>query len=201
HHDWRPDRDNLINIAMSRDGELDAVADEALHSGRSVVGAQNQFVAAGPELIHPEQQFLGTKSENADHIGAILFKSAGLRENWCDAQAATDTDDLFLSCERARYPHGPNYPKERGPYLTELLHLLGRLTHRLHDQGNRTRCAVEVRDSQRDPFTGLMRHDDDELTWPRGFCHQRMMDDQGIGHVGEIFAGQDFEPGPKVCID
>src|ERR1035437_7452861 len=145
------------------------------------------YLSAGFELFRPKNQILGTKSENADHIRAILFESTGLRENWCDAQTPANADDLFLSCERARHPHGPNQPIKRGPDLTELLHLFGRLTDRLDDQGHGSVCAVEVGDRKGNPFTGLMQQHNDELTRPSGSYHQRVMDDQRISNVGKIF--------------
>ena len=80
HHDRGADRDHLIDITMPLHGEFDAVADKALDSGRPVIRAQNQFVAARLELIRPENQLLAAKSQYANDIGAILLETAGLRE-------------------------------------------------------------------------------------------------------------------------
>ena len=200
HHDGGADRHDLVDIFVPRDGKLDAVADEALHPGGPVIGTQDQFVAARSELVRPENQALGAETENADHIGAVLFESPRLRVDRRDAQAATDADDLFLSGERARDPHGPNDPVKRSPRLADLLHLLGRLADRLDHQGHGALFTVEVRDGERNPLTRLMRHHNDKLPRLRGFRHQRVMDDQGIGHIGKVFPGQNSETCRGACV-
>src|SRR5450759_4137804 len=200
HHDGRADRHDLVDIFVPRDGKLDAVADEALHPGRPVVGAQDQLVATLSELVRPENQALGAETEHPDHIGAVLFESTRLRVDRRDAQAATDADDLFVSGERARDPHGPNDPVKRSPRLADLLHLLVRLADRLDNQGHGALFTVEVRNGEWNPLTGLMRPHNDELTTLCGFRHQRVMDDQGIGHVGKVFPGQNSETCRGACV-
>jgi hypothetical protein len=46
-----------------------------------------------------------------------------------------------------------------------------------------------------------MRHHNDELTRLGGFRHQRVMDDQGIGHVGKVFTRQYFETSGGTYVD
>ncbi len=64
-----------------------------------------------------------------------------------------------------------------------LLHLPGRLAHRLDHQRDRAPVAVEVGDRERDALAVLVRHDDDELAGLRRLRHQRMADLQQVGDV------------------
>ena len=51
--------------------------------------------------------------------------------------------------------------------------------------------SVEIGDRERNSLAVLMRHDDHELAGLCGPRHQRMMDLQRVGDVGEILTGND----------
>ena len=56
HHDRRADGDDLLDVGVPGDRLPDALGDEALDARRAVVGADDQLVAAGAELVFPEDR-------------------------------------------------------------------------------------------------------------------------------------------------
>ena len=195
HHHRRADRNDLFDVGVPRHGDLDAVGDHALHARRTVVRAQDEFVAAGLELVFPENQILGPKTEDSDHIGAAFLEAARLGEDRRHAQAAANAHHLFGVADRAGDAHRADHRVQRRTDLAFLLHLPGGLADRLDYQRDGSLVLVEIRDGERNPLALLVEHDDHELPRPGGLGHQRMAHLQQVSGVGEILACHDLEIG------
>ncbi len=200
HHHRRADRDDLFDIRVPRQRDLDAVGDKTFHPGRAVVGAQDQLVADGAELVFPEHQILVAETEDPDHVGTGLFVAARLRKHRRDAEAAAHAHHFLRLADVGGDAHRADHAVERGADLAFRLHLPGRLAHRLDHQRDGPFLAVEVRDGQRDALAVLVQHHDHELPRLRGLGHQRMAHLEQIGDIGEILACHDFEIGHCIRI-
>jgi hypothetical protein len=171
HHDRRTDRNELIDIRMIADGELHAVGGQPLDARRSVIRTNDEFIAAAAELVFPENEILGAKAHDANDISAALFESTGLRINRRDTEPAADADDLFRVARMARQSHRPHHGVELRAASTRLLHLFGRLAHRLDNQRDGSFLAVEVSNGERDTLAVFSGHYDNELARAGGFGH------------------------------
>ena len=154
---------------MFRDGVLDSIRNIALDASRPVIGAHDQFIAGGAELVIPEDKLLVAKADDADYIRAALLEGARLRKDRRHAEAAADTQYLFALADDAGDTHWPDDGVQCRSQLAGLLHLAGRLAHRLYHDCNGAFVAVEVGDGQWDALAALVQHDDDELARPRRF--------------------------------
>src|SRR6516225_5125988 len=163
HHERRPDRHRLINVGMALQRLTDSLGDEPLEAGRAVVGAQDQLVATGAELVLPEDQVAAAKTENANDGGPALFMRARLRVDRSDAEPAADAHDLFGLADVARDAHRPDHRVKPRATAALLLHLARGLAHRLDDQRDRAALTVEIGDGERDALAVRVGHNDDEL--------------------------------------
>ena len=123
HHDRRADRDDLVDVGVLGDRLRDARGHEALDAGRAVVGAHDEFVADGAELVFPEHEIAVAEAEHADHVGAGLLVRAGLRVDGRHAQSAADADHFFRVAEVAGNAHRADHRVQREPDDAVLLHL------------------------------------------------------------------------------
>ena len=164
HHDHRADGDDFVDIPMALDRLFEAESDEALDADRAVVGADDEFIAAGAELVVPEDEVLVAEANDADDVGAGFLVSAGLRIDRRDAEAAADADDLARVADGARHTHRADECVERGADLAGVLHFARGLADGLDHQRDRAFVDVVVGDGQWDAFAMLVKHDDDELS-------------------------------------
>src|SRR5436190_2120720 len=195
HHDRRADGDDLVDVGVLRDRLADALGDESLDSRPAVVRADDHLVAAGAELVCPEDKRLAAKTDDADHVGAALVIRARLRKDGRDAEAAADADGLLRLAEVARDSHWTDDRVQPGAGAAALLHLARRLADRLDDEGDRAALAIEIGDRQRDALAARMLHHDHELARMRCPGHRRMGDLEQVRDFGEVFALQDLEVG------
>src|ERR1035437_5152364 len=195
HHHRRTDGDDLVDIGMRLKRDLDAVGDKTFHAGRAVVGAQDQFVADGPEGVFPEHQILVAKTQDSDHIGAGFLVAARLRKHRRHAQAATHAHDLFRLTDVGRNSHRSHHAVESGADPALLLHLFGCLADRLDHQRDGAFFGVEVGDGEGNALALLIEHDDHKLPRLGGFGHQRVAHLQQVSDVGKILSCHDLEIG------
>jgi hypothetical protein len=109
HHDRRADGHHLVDVGVLGHRLLDARGDQALDAGRAIVGADDQFIAAGAELVFPEHQRLVAKAQHADDVGTAFLVGAGLRVDRRHAQPAAHADHLLGLPDVAGDAHRPHH--------------------------------------------------------------------------------------------
>jgi hypothetical protein len=95
----------------------------------------------------------------------------------------------------ARDPHRANERSQARADPAIALHFPRRLADCLDHERDRALVAVEVGDRERDAFSLVVRHHDDELARARGFGQQWMVNLEQEGDVRELLPSHDFEAG------
>jgi len=73
---------------VALDGLFETERDQALDADRTIVRADDEFIAAGAELVVPEDEILVPEANDADDVGAGFLIGTGLRVDRGGAEAA-----------------------------------------------------------------------------------------------------------------
>ena len=193
HHHRRPDRDQLVDVVVARQRLPDALGHQALDARRAVVGADDELIAAGAELVVPENQVLVAEADDADHVGAALLVGARLRIDRRHAEPAADADDFLRAADVARLAHRADQAEQVRAGAAVALHLARGLADRLDHQRDRAALAVEVRDGERNALALRVRHHDDELARLGGAGELGVQNLEQIGRLREILSFHDLK--------
>ncbi len=104
------------------ESRIDTKSDPAFNSNRTIIRADNQFIAVLFKFFAPENQLLVPETDNADNISTTFLECAQLRIDRCHPESAADTHNLFC-IQMAGDTHGPNDAKQSCAFLAALLHL------------------------------------------------------------------------------
>ena len=122
----------------------------------AVVGADDELVAEGPQLVLPEH--LGPRAEADDAGGTVagFLESTQLGEDRRDARAAADERDMAHSGDMLLHSQGADEVGDRVARVVVVHHLAGRLPERLDHHGDGPLVGVHVGDGERDALAALV---------------------------------------------
>jgi hypothetical protein len=170
HHRDRPDGDHFADVFFAGQDVGQRVGDEAVAAVAAVVGSDNQFVAAIPELVFPEHQVAIAEADDGDGPVPSLLVRAQLGIDGRDAESsAHQYHGAFQLADVARQAQRADEIEDRVA-LAQRQHFKRSFAHRLDHHGDRSVRHVEIRDGQRDPFPMLVNASHDKVS---GACRSR----------------------------
>ena len=137
--------------------------DQARLAIAAVVGADDEIVGDGAELVLPEHQVLASKTHDRRGAVADLLEGAQLRVDRRDAQAAADEDDMADLGDVLRQAERTDEVLERVALLIAVAHFARGLAERLHHDGDGATVAVVIGDGQRDALGAVVKANHDEM--------------------------------------
>ena len=163
HHRQGTDREDFRNVVAVAHGVREDVGDRALRTEGTVVRGDEQLVGQGLEPLRPERAICRSESHDRDRVRAELDVAAKEGEDRRHPEAAAHQDHQGPPLDLRRAAEWSDDVEQSIPFRQ--LHHLGRgLADRLHHHGERPAIPTSKSDIVRDPLTGLVDPDHDELT-------------------------------------